>query len=70
MQVFGLMVLTLIGMALVAGVSVALYASLPQSLLECAELHGRFRGLQRDVPLPDGTPMNSMPEGALTRQAA
>jgi hypothetical protein len=70
MQVFGLMIFTLIGMALVAGVSVALYASLPQSLLECAELHGRFRGLQRDVPLRDGTPMNSMPEGALTRQAA
>ena len=70
MQLFGLMVFTLIGMALVAGVSVALYASLPQSLLECAELHGRFGGLQRDVPLPDGTPMDSMPEGALTRQAA
>ena len=70
MQVFGLMVLTLIGMALVAGVSVALYAALPQSLLECAELHGRFRGLQRDVPLPDATPMDSMPEGALTGQAA
>ena len=70
MQVFGLMVFTLIGMALVAGVSVALYASLPQSLLECAELHGRFRGLQRDVPLRDGTPVDSMPEGALTGQAA
>jgi hypothetical protein len=70
MQVFGLMVLTLIGMALVGGVSLALYAALPRSFLECAELHGRFRGLQRDVPLRDGTPMNSMPEGALTRQAA
>lgn len=71
MQVFGLMVFTLIGMALVAGVSVALYAALPQSLLECAELHGRFRGLQRDdVPLPDATPMDSMPGCALTRQAA
>ena len=70
MEVFGLVVLTLIGMALVAGVSVTLYAALPQSLLECAELHGRFRGLQRDVPLPDATPMHSMPEGALTRQAA
>jgi hypothetical protein len=70
MQVFGLMVFTLIGMAVVAGVSVALYAALPQSLLECAELHGRFRGLQRDVSLPDATPMDSMPECALTRQAA
>ena len=70
MQVFGSMVLTLIGMALVGGVSVALYAALPRSFLECAELHGRFRGLQRDVPLPDATPMDSMPAGALTRQAA
>ena len=42
MQVFGLMVFTLIGMALVAGVSIALYASLPQSFLECvgAAPHG------------------------------
>ena len=70
MQVFGLMIVTLIGMALVGGVSVALYAALPRSFLEYAELHGRFRGLQRDVPLPDATPMESMPEGALTSQAA
>ena len=70
MQLFGLMVLTLIGMVLVAGVSAALYAALPQSLLECAELHGRFRGLQREVSLPDATPMDSMPECALTTQAA
>jgi hypothetical protein len=70
MQVFGLMVFTLIGMALVAAVSVALYAALPRSFLEFAELHGRFRGLQRDVPLPNGTPVDSMPEGALTGQAA
>jgi hypothetical protein len=70
MQVFGLMVFTLIGMGLVAAVSVALYAALPGSFLEFAELHGRFRGLQRDVPLPDATPMDAMPEGALTGQAA
>lgn len=70
MQLFGLMVLTLIGMALVSGVSVALYAALPQSFLKCAELHGRFSGLQRDVSLPDATPMDSMPQGALARQAA
>ena len=70
MEFFGLIVLTLIGMGLVAGVSVTLYAALPRSFLECAELHGRFRGLQRDAPLPDATPMDSMPEGALTRQAA
>ena len=70
MQVFGLMVLTFIGMALVAGVSVALYAALPLSFLECAELHGRFRGLQRDQPLPNGTRASSIPEGVLTGQTA
>jgi hypothetical protein len=69
MHVMGLMILTLIGMALIAAVSVALYAALPHSLLECAE-HGRFRGLQRDEPLPNGTPTSSMPEMALSGQNA
>jgi hypothetical protein len=66
MQVIGLMTFTLIGMGLISAVSVALYASLPRSFLESAEVHGRFLGLQRDVPLPNGTPKNSMPEGALS----
>ena len=70
MEVIGLMIFTLIGMALIAAVSVALYAPLPRSFLECAELHGRFRGLQRDEPIPSGTPMSSMPEMALSGQTA
>jgi hypothetical protein len=70
MEVIGLMIFTLIGMALIAAVSVALYAALPRSILECAELHGRFRGLQRDEPVPNGTPTSSMPEMALSGQAA
>jgi hypothetical protein len=70
MQVFELMVFTVIGMGLIAGVSVALYASLPRSFLDCAELHGRFRGLQQDERLPSGTPTDSMPEGELTGQTA
>ena len=70
MQVIGLMIFTLIGMALIAAGSVALYAALPRSFLECAELHGRFRGLQRDEPVSNGTPMSSMPEMALSGQTA
>jgi hypothetical protein len=70
MQVIGLMVFTLIGMALISAVSIALYTALPRSFLECAELHGRFRGLQRDEALSDGTPKSSMPEGALSGQTA
>jgi hypothetical protein len=70
MEVIGLMIFTLIGMALIAAVSVALYAALPRSILECAELHGRFRGLQRDEPVPNGTPTSSMPEMALSGQTA
>ena len=70
MEVIGLMIFTLIGMALIAAVSVALYAALPRSFLECAELHGRFRGLQRDEAVPNGTPTSSMPEMALSGQTA
>jgi hypothetical protein len=70
MEVIGLMIFTLIGMALIAALSVALYAALPRSFLECAELHGRFRGLQRDEPVPNGTPTSSMPEMALSGQTA
>lgn len=68
MYVIGLIVFTLVGVALIAAVSVALYASLPRYLLESAEQHGRFGGLQRDQPLPNGTPMSSMPDLALTGQ--
>jgi hypothetical protein len=70
MEVIGLIIFTLIAMALIAAVSVALYAALPRSFLECAELHGRFRGLQRDEPVPNGTPTSSMPEMALSGQPA
>lgn len=70
MEVIGLMIFTLMGMGLIAAVSVALYASLPRSLMECAEVHGRYRGLRRDEPLSNGTPASSIPEGALSGQTA
>jgi hypothetical protein len=66
MYVTGLLIFTFIGMALIAAVSVAIYAALPRSFLESAELHGRFCGLQREEPLPNGTPMSSMPEMTLS----
>jgi hypothetical protein len=68
MQVMGLMVLTLIGMGLVAAVSAALYAALPRAFLESAERHGRFHGLQQAQTLPDGTPAGPLPAGAFTGQ--
>jgi hypothetical protein len=66
MYVTGLLIFTFIGMALIAAVSVALYAALPRSFLESAERHGRFRGLQQDQPLPNGTPMSLTPEMTLS----
>jgi hypothetical protein len=46
MQTFGLVILILIGMAFIAGVSLALYLVLPLSVLECASRHGHFAGLE------------------------
>jgi hypothetical protein len=46
MQTYGLVILTLIGMTLIAGLSIALYVVLPLSVLECASRHGRFAGLE------------------------
>jgi hypothetical protein len=45
MQTFGLVVLTVVGVALSAGLPAALYISLPASMLERAGRHGRFAGL-------------------------
>jgi hypothetical protein len=70
MQVMAFTVLSLVGMGVVAALSAALYAALPRSFLESAELHGRFQGLQQDKLIPNGTPLDAMPEGALGGQAA
>lgn len=59
MQTIGLVIMTVIGMALVAGLSMTLYMVLPQSVLECSAHHGRFAGLdtrERGEPTPTGTP--------------
>jgi hypothetical protein len=71
MQVTYLLVLSLIGMGLVAALSAALYAALPRKVLECAELHGRFRGLQEhDEQSPSGTPSAEISRGTLSGQTA
>jgi hypothetical protein len=45
MQTFGLVILTLVGIALIAGLPVAFYLSLPASILQRAGDFGRFAGL-------------------------
>jgi hypothetical protein len=44
MQTFGLVILTVVGVALV-GLPATLYLALPASMLERAGRHGRFAGL-------------------------
>jgi hypothetical protein len=72
MQVIALLMFSLVGMGVVAALSAALYAALPRYFLECAELHGRFRGLApgQDGAIASGTPTQALPEGALSAQAA
>jgi hypothetical protein len=72
MPVLTLTVVSLVGVGLFAALSAALYSSLPRSLLESAERHGRFHGLQdRDGPLEvSGTPTEALPEEVLGGQTA
>jgi hypothetical protein len=44
MQTFGLVIFTGVGVALIAGLSVALHVTLPASMWERAGRHGRFLG--------------------------
>jgi hypothetical protein len=64
MQLVVLLTLSLIGMGVVAALAAAVYASLPRYFLDCAELHGRFRGLRREEVVSTGTPRETLPEGA------
>jgi hypothetical protein len=70
MQVLALLVLSLIGMGVVAALAAAVYASLPRYFLDCAELHGRFSGLPRDEVVANGRPRDRLPEGAALGSAA
>jgi hypothetical protein len=70
MQVMMLLVLSLIGMGLIAALAAAAYASLPRSFMDSAERHGRFHGLRSQVPASSGTPVEALPEAALGAQTA
>ncbi|MGB6306762.1 MAG: hypothetical protein WBF89_03130 [Steroidobacteraceae bacterium] len=61
MQTIALVVLTLIGVALCAGLSAILYMVLPQSVLECSARHGRFAVLENGGQA-DQTPAGRKPE--------
>jgi hypothetical protein len=52
MHLIGVLMLSLAGMGLVAGMSAALYAALPRSFLDYAELHGRFHGMRQEQLSP------------------
>ena len=59
MHIFELVMLSVAGLALIAGLPAALYVWLPASLLERAGRHGRFAGLgtlDRTDQTPSGTP--------------
>jgi hypothetical protein len=45
MQTIGIVTLTVIGVALYAGVSLAVYIGLPRFALECGSRHGRYAAL-------------------------
>jgi hypothetical protein len=64
--------LSLLGAGLFAALSAALYSALPRNLLESAEQHGRFRGLedQDELVKVSGTPSEASPRGALSGQTA
>ncbi|HEY6923023.1 MAG TPA: hypothetical protein VI653_06115 [Steroidobacteraceae bacterium] len=66
MQVAALLLFSLVGVGVIAALSAALYSALPRYFLECAELHGRFRGLQREEAIPNGTPTEVAPDGVLS----
>lgn len=70
MQLVALLMCSLAGMGVVAALSAALYAALPHHVLECAELHGRFHGLNQEETISKGTPAEELPEGVLNEQLA
>jgi hypothetical protein len=54
MQSIEIVIFTVLAMAAVAGLSVALYTALPKSVLACGARHGRFAGLIGARALRDG----------------
>jgi len=63
MQTFGLVIFIAIGMALIAGLSFALYRVLPASMWDRATGHGRYSGLGARDDLPGKTAGNAAVTG-------
>jgi hypothetical protein len=59
MQTYELVMIALIGTTLFAGLSAALYATLPAAALEYASRHGRYVGLGMPNRLDDSTAGNT-----------
>ena len=58
MNMFELVPMVVVGMGLVAGVSLAIYSALPSAVLNLTASHGRYSGLgTADEPI-DATPGN------------
>jgi hypothetical protein len=53
MSTIGLIMLAIIGTTLVAGLSIAMYAALPEAMLDAATRHGRYVGLGTREVLDD-----------------
>jgi hypothetical protein len=53
MQTFAVVIFSLVGMAAMAALSIALYRLLPVSIWEGAARHGRFAGLGTSDRQPD-----------------
>ena len=63
MQAIGSIAIFAAGVAVVTGLSVFVYAALPDKLLAYAERHGRFQGLRVQETLTNGTRAGHPPVG-------
>jgi hypothetical protein len=63
MQAIGSIALFAGGVAAVSGISLFLYAALPETVLAYAERHGRFQGLRVQETLTNGTRAGQPPLG-------
>ncbi len=65
MNTFELLSVVVFGLAAIAGVSAAIYVSLPPSLLNSATRHGRYVGLGASAPHGDTPRGLGMPSSRL-----
>ena len=68
MQTFALVIFSLVGMAAIAALSMALYRVLPTSILEDATRHGRFADLGTSDRQPDNAARAARPVESNTLQ--